>query len=248
MVTQAFEGMGGVGKTELAIEYAYRHLGRFNVVWWVACEGLAAVPVYLDQLAIRLELPGDNAGERLQALDGWFTTHHDWLIIADNVADWETTRPLLPQQGDGALIVTTRQRGVHPNSIPVDVFTPTEAQTFVSRRLRQTNIDAVPLGELLGRLPLALEQACSYMLTTGSSLDDYQRLFETRAAELLQQGDTGGHEGTVAVTFSLSLEQAKTLAATDRYAVDPEPLATLLAFLAADNVPLTLLDHIDADH
>jgi hypothetical protein len=244
-IVQAFEGMGGVGKSELAVEFAYRHLEQFEVVWWVGCEELEAIPGVFDELAVRLGLPGANAGERLPILNEWFYANDGWLVIADNVTVWNNTAPLLPISGRGSIIVTTRERGVHAGGINVDVFTHDEARDFVRRRLHQPDVNPEQIVEALDRLPLALEQACSYMLTTGCSVEDYAGRFRTRAAELLDQGATGGHEHTVAATFSLSLQHAKHLAADDPYAVDPEELATLFAFLAADRIPLSLLGSLD---
>lgn len=242
-VTQTFEGMGGVGKTELAIEFAYRHLDRFQVVWWVGCEELDTIPGAFDALAVRLAIPGENPGERLAALDDWFDSNTEWLVIADNVSSWENTAALLPR--GGSVIVTTRERGVHVNGVEVDVFRPEEANEFVRRRLRQPEVDPEPIATALGRLPLALEQACSYILTTGCTVEQYAGLYASRSGLLLNQGRTGGHEHTVAATFSLSLEEAKRIAIDDPHAIDPEDLATLFAFLAADNIPLTLLRALD---
>jgi hypothetical protein len=247
VVTQAFEGMGGVGKTELAIEFAYRNLHRYSIVWWIACQELDAIPGQLDELAQHLDLPGETVGERLQTLSRWFAAHGGWLLIADNVEQWSAVQRVLPTRGSGAILVTTRERGTHPDGIAIDVFTPEEALAFVTRRLRRTDHAATALADLLGRLPLALEQACSYLLTSGASVDEYIDLYRTRARELLERGETGGHDGTVTVTFNISLTQAKESAAADGYAVDPEPLATLLAFLAPDNIPLSLLDHLASD-
>ena len=240
-VTQAFEGMGGVGKTELAVEFAHRNLDAFAVVWWVACEEVEAIPGQLDQLAIRLGVPGENSGERLEHLDDHLAAHEPWLLIADNVEEWARVAPTLPHRGRGSRIITTRHRGQHLDAVDVDVFTEDEAHEFVARRLRQDEVDASALAQDLGRLPLALEQACSYILATGCSLDDYRRLFQDRHEELLALGETGSHEGTVAATFALSLEQAKQLAGASDHAVDPEPLATLCAFLASENIPISLL-------
>ena len=243
-VTQVVRGMGGVGKSELALEYAHRERERYDLTWWIAAEEPEAVPLQLDQLASALGLPGVDGAERLDAVRRWLESTPRWLLILDNVEEWTAVRRHLPRAGEGHVLVTTRQPDIDPAAIPVDLFTSREAEHFIRVKLGDRQLDASPLLDAVGRLPLALEQACSYILETGCSVEEYAVLFEERTAELLAVGDTGDHDGTVAATFALALEQAEVLCARNDLCSDPVGLATVLAFLGADQVPVSLLRHL----
>ena len=245
VVTHTIHGMGGVGKTELAIEYAYRHQDEYDVAWRVAAEDPTAILGQLTALARELGLKGEQPPELLAQLNSWFAANDRWLLIVDNVEEWDEISAYLPQTGSGHILVTTRRHDVPGQQIRVDLFTPEEGTAFVEKRTRRTDEPSIAvLVETLGRLPLALEQACSYVIVSGTSVASYVELFEARAGELLGIGDPGRHRQTVTATYTLALEQAIRLCAGDEYCRDPESLATLLAFFAGDDVPVWVLSYV----
>jgi hypothetical protein len=243
-VTQMVSGMSGVGKTELAVEFSYRAIDSYDVIWWIGAEEPDTIAWQLDRLATVLNIRGPDIEDRVAAVRRWLETQGRWLLIVDNVEDWDAVRPNLPRMGAGHVIVTTRRRDIDPMTILVDVFTSEEADDFVHTRIRNPTAGARKLVEAVGRLPLALEQACSFILSSGCSVSEYAELFQKRATALLAAGGTGGHDGTVMTTFSLALQQAERLCGEDELCADPIGLATLLSFLGADDVPISLLSHL----
>jgi hypothetical protein len=147
---------------------------------------------------------------------------------------------LLPQVVHGQVLVTSRDASweQHAALAELEVFTPEEATGFLLARSGSSDqATAIDIAELLGLLPLALEQAGAYVATTGTvTLASYGQLFGTRALELLGRGQPLGYPHTVATTWSLALQR---LQETAPAAVD---LLTLASFLAPDDLPLPLLD------
>jgi len=110
-LTQAIHGLGGVGKTQLAVEYAYRHAAEYDLVWWVRAEEPAALAADYAALAGPLDLPEkDEPDQRLvvQAVRRWLGQHDGWLLVFDNARRPEDLRPYLPPGGAGHVLVTSR--------------------------------------------------------------------------------------------------------------------------------------------
>jgi hypothetical protein len=243
-------GLGGVGKTQLAVEHAYRRRADYDLVWWVRSQqptsllGDYAALAGEPPLAADLGLAQDTSQEEAAAtVRGWLERHRRWLLVLDNVVEPAAVAELLPRTGTGHVLVTTQaETGWEQlaDPLPVEVLTPTDAAAFLQSRTKQEGPEAAAaartLASSLGGLPLALEQAAAYIVAAGTvSLADYARLFRTRALELLKRGQPLGYHHTVATTWSLALQklQDKAPAAVG--------LLTLAAFLAPDDVPQPLL-------
>ena len=98
-LTQAISGLGGVGKTQLAIEYAYRHAAEYDVVWWVRAEETATLAADYAALAGPLNLPQKDAPDQrivVEAVRRWFTLHTGWLLVLDNAPGPAEVRGYLP--------------------------------------------------------------------------------------------------------------------------------------------------------
>jgi hypothetical protein len=86
-VTQVLQGAGGVGKTSLAVEYAYRQRGRFDTVWWVRAEQPATLLSDLTDLAVSLAVAGAAQADQqvvVAAMRRWLDDHDRWLLVFDN--------------------------------------------------------------------------------------------------------------------------------------------------------------------
>jgi len=241
-LTQAISGLGGVGKTQLALEYAYRHTADYAVVWWVRAEEPAALSAGFAALAGPLDLPEKAAAEQpvvVAAARRWLEHNDGWLLVFDNAPDPAALRDFLPQGGAGHVLITSRYpawRGV-ASPLSVRVLERAESVAFLLRRTGQTDQAAagVLAGEL-GDLPLALEQAGAYMETTGRALADYLSLFRQRQGDLLRRGrPSTDYPATVATTWEISFQQ---LQQTSPAAAG---LLNLCAFLAPDDIPRELL-------
>ncbi len=214
VLRQALRGLGGVGKTLLALEYAYRHAADYSVVWWVPSETSPAT-AYAD-LSRELGLPEVEASEsevRVQAVRRWLERHAGWLLVFDNAVEPEAVRPYLPQGGSGHVIITSRFTDwkAVASDLTVEVFERHESVAFLKQRTGQSNDKAADdLAEALGDLPLALAQAADYIGASGATMAEYLDLFETRRAELWEEEEAPvDYPKPVGATWSLAMDQVK---------------------------------------
>src|SRR3989440_5410789 len=108
---QGISGLGGIGKTQIALEYAYHYRTEYAAVFWIRADSITALTSSLVELARFLELPERNEQGQdivVQAVLRWLRTHSDWLLIYDNIDDLSIAEPFLPKAGAGHLLFTTR--------------------------------------------------------------------------------------------------------------------------------------------
>jgi hypothetical protein len=251
-VTQVLQGAGGVGKTTLAVEYAYRHRAEFDTVWWVRAEQPATLLSDLTDLATALGLAEASQADQqltVAAVRRWLADHDRWLLILDNAPDPEHKtggRPplarlvdLLPQVLHGQILVTSRHAGweQHAELMELEVFTPAEAMAFLLARSGARDEQAAgQIAELLDYLPLALEQAGAYTREARIGLASYLARLRQFPALTLARGTPRDRDpaDTVATTWRVSLDQVGAIPSATG-------LLELCAFLAPDDIPRTLL-------
>lgn len=248
---QAISGLGGIGKTQIAIEYAYRHRSDYEAVLWVLSDTRESLVSGYITLAKLLGLPEKEAQDQqiiIQAVILWLQTHGSWLLILDNADDLMMVREFIPTRVGGHLLLTTRAQstGRLANGIEVDPMTPDTGALFLFRRAglvaKDTSLDtasstnmaeARSICEELGGLPLALDQAGAYIEESGCSLEDYSHLYRRYRTELLRLrgGLVDDHREPVATTWSISFAKVeeRSPAAAD--------LLCFCAFLAPDAIP-----------
>jgi NB-ARC domain len=204
---QALHGLGGVGKTQLALEYAHRHAGDYDLIWWVTAEPAAAIPGQLVALARRLGLPEQlEQAETVSVLWDALRQRDRWLLIFDNAEDPADLRPWWPPDSGRVLVTSRYSSWAGPAStLAIDVLPRTEAVAFLQHRLGRDDPDFNRLAEALGDLPLALEQAAAYLEETATTSADYPVLLATHARRLFALGRPTTTEQTIATIWSVSL-------------------------------------------
>ena len=239
---QAVYGMGGVGKSHLALEYAHRHRDAYGIVWWVSAEDAATASTQLARLAQRLGLrtPGEFTPDAVrEALQHELGRRNDWLIVFDNAAGPDEIAPMLPAR-TGSILITSRNPnwGSLAQSFCLRVLERSDSIAFLQKRTGLSNGDgsAGKLAQALGDLPLALEQAAATIEQTRINFSDYLTRYEGHWAELLHSGRTPGeYPDTIAMTWELAFREVS------RDMPVAAALLNLCSFLAPVEIPRSLL-------
>lgn len=249
---QAIKGPGGIGKTQIAVEYAYRarDLGYYTHILWInaaTSETLLTSVLALAQLLPSVSARGETEQGKLVALvKGWLEEcEQRWLLIMDNADDLSLLRDILPQRGSGSLLLTTRAHavGTLAASLEVGAMGWVEGMELLVHRAgrqeasEEERNEALNIVIALDSFPLALDQAGAYIEETGCGFADYLSLYQQkRQALLARRGKQASlYPDSVATTWSLSfqrVEQANPAAAE---------LLRLCAFLSPDRIPEELL-------
>jgi transcriptional regulator with XRE-family HTH domain len=234
-VVQALHGMGGVGKTQLAAEYAHRFAGTYDLAWWINSErgGLIGDQVAALGAALACIPAGAGTEAARAAVLAELRGRGRWLLVFDNAETPADVTPWLPG-GGGHVLITSRERDWTEVAVPVevDVLARPESVTILHRRVAGlTDAEADRLAAELGDLPLAITQAAAFMAGTGTPADQYLGLVRTRAGQLLDQGTPGSYPRSLAAATQLTADR---LADDDLAAAE---LASVCAFLAPDPIP-----------
>ncbi|HEX6480160.1 MAG TPA: FxSxx-COOH system tetratricopeptide repeat protein, partial [Ktedonobacteraceae bacterium] len=253
-LTQAISGLGGVGKTQTALEYAYRYQDDYQYVLWVNAASRETLNSSFLELARLLNLSEKNEPNQnitIQAMKRWLEQHDHWLLLVDSADELSLANDFLPTGGKGHILLTTRTQAPGPpaRKIDVEVMDKDEGMLFLLRRagvlerdaplsqsLETDRVAADAIVEEMGRLPLALDQAGAYIEETHCGVSGYLESYRKRQAELLnRRGGTGKeHPEPVATTWSLSFQRVE----------EHNPMATDLlrvcAFLAPDAISVEI--------
>jgi len=231
----ALSGLGGAGKTSVAVEYAHRHLAEVGVAWQLSAENSTVLAAEFGELSAQL---GGGSGDPVAAVHGALAdSPAPWLLVFDNAPDRASVARFVPPAGPGRVLITSRNQIWPPGqALDVPMLDPQMAADFlVSRTGDADRRAALELAVELSGLPLALEQAAAYVQASGDSLAGYASSFRQRRADMLRRGEPTGYSETVATTWRLAFEDVQ------RAAPGAAGLLRLLAFCAPETVPLRLL-------
>jgi tetratricopeptide (TPR) repeat protein/transcriptional regulator with XRE-family HTH domain len=245
---QAIKGLGGIGKTQIAVEYAYRaqEQGHYTHLFWInAANEEAIIASFLtlaDLLPAFAAREEKNQRKLIAAVHHWLQVCRDpWLLIVDNVDDPTLVQPYLPQQGLGSILLTTRATAIGWLATPLEVeqMGLMEGTQFLLHRAQRPSATDEESNEAsnvviaLDGFPLALDQAGAYIEETGCSFGDYLQLYERHRSKMMARRgkQATNYPDSVATTWSLSfqqIEQAHPAAAE---------LLHLCAYLSPDHIP-----------
>jgi tetratricopeptide (TPR) repeat protein/transcriptional regulator with XRE-family HTH domain len=255
--TYALHGLGGVGKTQVALEYAYRYALQYQAIFWIAAETVEQIYTSLLKIAQILQLPGCNDQNQqgvISEVQRWLSTHSGWLLIWDNVEDLDLFARFLPASREGTILITTRSQALGTLAQGVDLgpMPQEEGMLLLLRRAKllspqDSHQQVHQIGENqptelqaaeeivreLGGLPLALDQAGAYIEETGCSISDYLHLYQRQRAFLLNRRGAASTDHPHSVVSTLHI-------ASQRVANEHPAAFELLcscAFLAADAIP-----------
>ena len=232
-------GLGGAGKTSVAVEYAHEHLDEVGLAWQFAAENPTVLAAEFGELAAQLGVQ-DVAGTQ----DPVASVHNvlagfsaGWLLVFDNAPDLASVERFLPPAGPGRILITSQNPNwPHGQPVAVPVLdTDVAADFLVTRTSDPDQQSARELARELDGLPLALAQAAAYILATGGTLARYLALFKQRRPDMLRRGEPAGYSGTVATTWSLAFGRMA------QSAPSAVALLRLLACCAPEPVPLSML-------
>lgn len=251
---QALSGLGGLGKTQAAVEYAYRYRQQYETVLWMNAETEEALLVSFRTAAELLKRPAvhlQNRQSLLASMQEWFRNTTDWLLILDNADDITWMEPFLPQAASGHLLLTTRATALAHLAQPLRLtpLIPDDGALYLLRRASYIPwtgqlSDAPPasvkaareLSRLMDGLPLALEQAGAYIEATGRGVRGYLDLYRQYRAEIQRRehSPVPTYRDPVAFAWSLAREMVQ----------QENPVALELlhacAFLAPHSIPYDL--------
>jgi MinD-like ATPase involved in chromosome partitioning or flagellar assembly len=205
----ALTGMGGIGKSQLALEYAHRFRNAYDVVWWVGADPPAFLPNELADLGDRLGLPKragieDTVQVVLHSLQRG-TPHSRWLIIFDNADDIDVVARFLPG-GPGHVLVTSRNVGWQTHarhSMMIDVFERRDSVAHLRGRVPTIRLaEADSVAEALGDLPIAVSAAGAWLADTGVPAGDYLRGLSRSDARM-------PFESSVSAIWDVSLDRLR---------------------------------------
>ncbi|KWT75279.1 tetratricopeptide repeat protein [Candidatus Magnetominusculus xianensis] len=255
ILTQAIRGLGGLGKTQTALEYAYRYKDSYDAVLWVkAGSNDSIVSSYID-IAAELGLSARDPKEQERVVSdvkNWLTANTGWLVIFDNVDDEKVLNKIrpdyIPSNAVGVTLVTTRLKatGTYVNATPLEKMTLDEGACFLLRRAKISDGDAIQfelakeISRTLGGLPLALDQAGAFIEATQCGLKKYIDIYKIKSSGLhgtrIIHGAATEHEHPESVTTTFTLCFDKVL--------ESSPVAGELirfcAFLDPDGIPIEI--------
>ncbi|HEY0700482.1 MAG TPA: FxSxx-COOH system tetratricopeptide repeat protein [Micromonospora sp.] len=234
-------GIGGSGKTSVAIEYMHRCKTNLSTVWWIDAEQPALVAEQLAALAVEVGVATEDTlvKDASEKALGWLRGRGDWLVVLDNMPGIGLVSPTIPD-GAGQVLITSRANHWNQvgSTIEVNMFSRAESVALLTAQLSGISpSDADRVANAVGDLPLAVAQAAGFMVATGMKPQEYVNAIEAHAREILDQARPVGYQLSLAAVVTLSVER---LDAEDPAAVSVQ---NLCSFLGPEPIPFSWISH-----
>ena len=244
-------GLGGIGKTQLALQYTHHAKHGYTLRAWFAAENTDQLKQqyieFAKVLGYKEEKPSIESS--LPYLKEWLSNHPGWLLVYDNVISYAEIESYLPEEG-GSVILTSRQQQ-WPSAfkiLDIEVMTESESieliQSLTQREMTEIEQEsAKELSKILGYLPLALAQASAYIYQTQMTIKDYLNLYNSHEQELLKDSTLPEDTNSlpIAVTWNISLEAIVKEAKEKHEPLLALELLNVCAYLAPEKISHHLL-------
>ncbi|PQP85055.1 hypothetical protein C0Q44_11340 [Paenibacillus sp. PCH8] len=203
-------GMGGIGKSQLAVEYSYLFEDMYQAVWWVRSDETVTMIADIEEFCLRLELPirdGEDQSIAKEELFIWMEKNENWLLIFDNVENSEDLDNFIPLRYRGDILITSR----NPNWVSGMKLNLLKSEDSIEFLTKSTGINDIrgarELSEELADLPLALEQASAYIRESGLTLSEYLERFKTYRNQIASKGSPLNYSSTIVTTWEVSIQK-----------------------------------------
>jgi tetratricopeptide (TPR) repeat protein len=236
-LTQTIKGLGGVGKTAIAKEYAFRYAQEYNCIWWVNAESETSILSAYSEFALKKKIVDSDKSRQeviIEAVRYWMGQNDKWLFIFDNAEDTEHLKKYLPADHSEHrhILITSRNIDWKRIATIVDtkVFSLDEAIEFLDKYTQLPEKEKqAELAKALGCLPLALEQAATYIYNViGTTYANYLDKYNRYRLKILEKYPNEESK-TVCATWNISFEKITNESA--------KQLFNFCSFFAPEKIP-----------
>ncbi|MBS4171554.1 tetratricopeptide repeat protein [Neochlamydia sp. AcF95] len=253
LVLAAQVGLGGVGKTQLALQYAYRAAPQYSLIWWLNGESETTLIQSYASLAEKLQIYLTEEEEKedkalVKKVHHWLKENPGWLLIFDDAENATTLNSWLPESGGHLLITSRKPNWPNAQVFTLGVFKREESIELILKitHLEDQKAEAGKLADLLQNLPLAVSQAAFYIKETRISIEEYREKFEQHYKVLWEfEVPPDIYQATVQVTWHVSMEKIRQEEAREKesneYPSLADPLMQFCSYLSSHGIPRDLL-------
>ena len=234
ITTQIIRGLGGVGKTQLGLEYAFQNLENYSYICWLNATDQSSFISSARDFFAKLGFSVDVEDNK-NALRNWLNSHENWLLILDNVeneSDIDNYCSSFSSRGD--ILISSRKPLDYGDEVLLEIFSSEEAVSFLIRR---TNIDdannARKIANRLGYLPLALEQTAAFIRQKAENYEGYIRRLEKHGLHLLDATKPRDYNLVVTTTWLITF---------DELSIAAQHLLYLCAYYSPECIPVYYIE------
>jgi len=250
----AIYGMGGVGKTQIAIEYVHRHEKDYNDIYWISAADQATLLSGFQEIGEKTRCLAGRTGlsptEVAKEVIAWLRLQENWLLIVDNLDDVSVADGLLPAtENGGHTLITTRNpnaKNIPAEGVEIPLLAKDDAVDLLCIRSEitedQMSVRSVAneIVHELGYLALAIENAAAFIRSVDLDPIEFLPIYRKSRKEILLRPSSSKHTypHPIAATFLLSFDKVKS---DPKYGKQASELLQLLAFLNPDGILIDFL-------